>query len=403
MANLTIANTHPSRADIAANTAGNTAVARSSFLAHLTDDQIREGVRAHRERLMVNARRLMPGARAVDAANKRNVAGALADCNALFEVAKMPIAVPRSSDDLRQILQRVEDLQDSIRLQNQESAASCVDDLLGLDTTISGVPDKVATVRLDTGRPLNVVGNGYGVVQTMPALASLDALCQRGDAELLSVEQRSGGGDIRVTALVGVTEFTQADGAPNTLAHLVMFEVNHTGERVNSFMLETIRVECFNGMTSRTVAKKHTLRHTSRVGERVEDFGREILAAIIGDVEAEREMFLAFSQRRMTPAAFTSFATEWLGGDPRELEEEKQTPAKLTRFDNAMKELEGLFADGNQGAGATAYGAYNSVTRFLEGKKERLDDWKKAARKFQSNLDGEGQRKRQRAVRLLER
>ena len=274
-----------------------------------------------------------------------------------------------------------------------------VDGVKNPDAAISECASHVATVRTDTMTQLGVVGKDYGVVQTATGMEALDILAKRGDVDIVSVENVNGGARVRVTALIGVTTFLSANGAPNTLGNFAVFEASHDGTACFTASVYTLRLECFNGMTSRQVVKVHKLRHTSKVSDRVEATTLSILSVLIGDVAAENEIFKRLTTRPMTTREFGEFTTELLGGEIAE----DASDAKKTRRENTVKELTEYFLGGNQGAGPTAWGAYNSVTRWVEAKREGIEDAKKAAAKFTSNLEGDGQKKVARARKLLTR
>ncbi len=328
----------------------------SSFLARMTDAEIRAKVETHGAKLI---KRVFPGQH-VEA---NNLPDALIEAGASFEVRKDPLMVVHSAD------------------------------------AAGEVETHKATVRVDTNAVLGVVGADYGVVQTLDAFRAVGILAERGDIALQNVEVIGGGARVRVTGLLGVTSLLSADGAPNTLCHYGMFSASHDGNSSVTSWLYTLRVECFNGMTSRKLIGAHTLRHTSLVGKRVEEYATTVLADLLGDVEAERAVFSQLINRRLGTGEFGAFAVTLLGGPLAD----DASQSMRTRRDNAVEELIGYFVGGNQGAGPTAWGAYNSVTRWIEGKREGIADAAKAAKKFASNTDGNGNATIARALRLLTR
>lgn len=343
-------------------------VPNSSFLRGMTDDEIRAEVAKVGPQLIARA---FPGS-SVEA---KDLDGALVEANAAFIVEKHPLL-----------------------------AVNCPEGIDNPNAPITPVTSHVATVRTDSNATLGIVGKDYGIVQTRDAMGALDILAGRGDVEIRNVEQIGGGSRVRVTALLGTTEFPSMDGAPNTLGHFGVFEATHDGSAHTTASLFTLRVECFNGMTSKSIVKTHKLRHTSKVGERVDAMTQDILAELIGDVEAEKAFFLSLIDKRMSRSEFSGFATDLLGGEPtNDPEAEEYSQSKRTRFENQLNELCGYFEGGCQGAGETAWGAYNSVTRWVEAKREGIEDAVKAAKKFESNVNGDGQSKIQKAVRLLQK
>tara|TARA_R110000751_G_scaffold156520_1_gene261930 strand:- start:231 stop:1280 length:1050 start_codon:yes stop_codon:yes gene_type:complete len=341
-----------------------------SYLKGMTDEEIRAGIVEKGETII---KRAFPG----KWVKATGLADALEQTGCMFEVEKHP-------------------LMSANHVATKECPSGLVNDSVGIDESLT---EFVATKRTDTMKALSVVGKDYGVVQTMHGAEALDILSKRGELDIVNVESIGGGARIRITALLGVGSFPQFDGAPNTLANFAVFEVCHDGRHSNLYNLYTLRLDCFNGMTSRQHVSSHKLKHTSRAVDRVDAITADILATLLGDVEAEMEMFKALAARRMSVTDFEAFATELLGGEIQE----DATDSKKTRRENEMKELVEYFEGGNQGAGPTAYGAYNSVTRWVEAKKEAMADAAKFAKKFESNTNGSNQNKVAKALELLTR
>lgn len=256
---------------------------------------------------------------------------------------------------------------------------------------------EVATVRLDSGKRLGTVGVNYGLVQTEDSLLSLQVLVEQGAVDLRTVQAVDDGARIRIGAILGATEFPSLNGDVNTICHIGMFEASHDGRTCNSGAIYNARLECLNGMTSRSVVKVRTLKHTSRADTRLEAFSLDILSGLIGDAEAEMGIFKAMAVKPMARKEFLDFATDLVGGATSD----EDTKTKQTRRQNQIDELLGYFDGGNQGAGQTAWGAYNSVTRWLEAKREAMSDGIKAAKRFESNISGDGQSKIQKALKAL--
>lgn len=265
-----------------------------------------------------------------------------------------------------------------------------------------------ATVRIDrndAGEITNIqalapVGEkSYGIVQTSDAKIALDALIRGGKAIPTSVEVIDGGKRVRTTAFLGETKLNQQGGdVVDVLGHFAVFEATHDGSASITARLYTIRLACLNGMTSMELAERHTLAHRSNAADKVEEFAEKILQTLMEEAEAEMAIFQTMVDRAMSRAEFEAFAAEFLG-EP----DEDATKTRKTRFEKQYQELLEYFDGGNQGAGATTWGAYNSVTRWLEAKHERLEDAKKAAKKWGSTFEGDGAKKRARALKMLTR
>lgn len=336
----------------------------SMWLKNMTDDEIRSGIASQKDAII---QRHFPGT-SVQGDAVRNLNEALQAAGADFTVGKRPIFT---------------DLQ------------------VAADggTVAREIVTHKATFNERTGDTLGVVGANYGVVQFSEAFAAIDILAARGDLQIKAVEKIDHGSRVRVTALLGETVLPSVNGAANTLGHFAVFEASHDMACSVTASVYTLRLECFNGMTSREVVQTHKVRHTSKASDRMAEYTRTLLGELIGDAEAEVELFTRLTQKRLTARDFADFATEWLGGD---LEEEASN-RKTSRRERDIEELLGYWAAGNEGAGQTAWGAYQSVTRYIEAKRERMEDSTKAAKRFGSNVSGAGQKKVAKALRLLTR
>ena len=336
----------------------------SIYFRGMTDEQIREGVELKGESII---KRVFPGTE-VEA---ETLAQALEQSGADFQVGLRASGFAASE-------QGFDDPDSEI---------------------IEGLKKFAASVRLDTMTQIGAVGSTFGVVQTDDAMQAAAILIERGEAKPVSVEIVDGGAKVRLAVLLGVSKFDSIDGAPNTLGHFALFEATHDGSRSTSCCVFTLRIECLNGITSREICGVHKLSHRSKAADRAGDFAQEILSELIGDIEAETAIFTDLARRRMTREAFETFSHEWLGGD---LADDASLRTK-NRRDREREELLAYWEGGNQGAGETLWGAYQSATRFLEAQRERLEDATRAAKKFESNLEGDGQRKVSRALNLLRR
>ena len=262
---------------------------------------------------------------------------------------------------------------------------------------MSHVPMQVGMVRMDTGEVIGTVGPNYGVVQTADAFQALEILTEREDLQIRNVQIVNGGARIRVTALLGVTEFLSITSQPNTICHFGIFEATHDGTAKTTATAYSVRLESLSGLTSRDMVNTYGLKHTSKVGERVERHSSQILKGLIGDAQAEAAMFSSMVNREMKLTEFENFAHMILGGPIHE--DDSQT--KKTRRENQMEELVGIYNEGNQGAGSTAWGAYNTIASWLEIKREKYRGTDKEGNKFDSNLSGDGQSKLRKSLKLL--
>lgn len=273
-----------------------------------------------------------------------------------------------------------------------------------------GITDRLKLVnsyRTDTGAPLGIVGENYGVVQTDLQLGPLGELMRQGQVEAASVQVVQGGALVRVGAIIGAsTVGILPDGKPDTLAHMALFEVSHAGQKSNRVALYTIRLACLNGMTAQEMVRQYTLRHTSQAAERAKEATR-IFLGMQEEATREVEVFQQLRARPMSVPDFRAFANELLdeqrGTVDRQAKDEEHLEKLRKRRENAVEELVGFFTNGQGNRGATAWDGYNGITEWLDHKRSRrgVTDQRLLDGAFESNAFGSGNRYKARALRML--
>ena len=238
--------------------------------------------------------------------------------------------------------------------------------------------NKATVAVYNTGKreAIRAVGSEYPVIQTLDQLQALNILVEQGDLRIASVQKLRKGGAIKVTAVMGVSSFKSHDGAPNTLGHFATFTINHEGRGHNIAEIFTVRLECFNGMTTRQSVQKHKIRHSKDAAGKIEEMTAEIIEYLIQDVEDEANLLSSLVDRAMTRQEYTGFVDELLGTLPEDASDLKQNNRA-----SMVDELLAGWDSGNQGAGETRWGAFNSVTG-LQGQRIRSAENDEAAAAF---------------------
>lgn len=273
--------------------------------------------------------------------------------------------------------------------------------VLGEDQAVE-VPGRFATVRADNSKALGVVGRGYAVHTTMDQLAPVEVLMNRGEFELVKVQQVGDGARVRVSGIIGATALERIDGKPDVLAHLGTFEATHDGLKCMTGALSTLRLVCLNGMTSFQHVASYKVRHTLNAKERLDEASRLILG-IRGDAVTEAELFQSFARTRMSMHEMRDFSRRLLDEvrgrlDPTVLEQEELRKRSAKR-EREIEELLELFQHGHGNTGETLWDGYNSVTEWIDHKRTASSGrrrWSEESADF-----GAGNRIKGRALRLL--
>jgi len=141
--------------------------------------------------------------------------------------------------------------------------------------TLAGetVPDFYATVRMDTGAVLGVVGSRYQVVQNRESFAFLDGLLQDGVMKYESAGALRGGRIVWLLArLPSVDTIAEGD---STLRY-VLFSTSHDGSASIHAIPTSVRVVCANTLRIAT-SGDIGFRHTSGVADKLE-FAKKYLS-----------------------------------------------------------------------------------------------------------------------------
>jgi len=329
----------------------------SVFLKGMSDDQKRAAIaELPQDKITAILTRALPGLR-VD--HTGSLPDALAHVSADFRVEKRPLMA-----------------------------------VLDADNAVE-VPNRYATVRLDTGEPLGVVGTGYTVSQTLAQLAPVAVLIERGDAQLATLGVVNGGSKVRVSAYLGqsvVGQLPHGQG-PDVLAHFGLFEASHDGLSSTRGSLQTLRLVCLNGATAWDHVAKYNVRHTLNGEARVAEASR-IMLGLNAEIEREVKTFQRLHSTPMHGSAFQAFARQLLD-DVRGVTDSDAAEAKRTA---EVIELCDLFANGQGNGGSTLWDGYNSVTEWID---HRVRKNGKPAHTFESSRFGQGNEIKSRALRML--
>lgn len=266
------------------------------------------------------------------------------------------------------------------------------------DTAVE-IPGQAATIRLDTGAPLGVVGEGYGVVQNHEALAPADALIRSGELLSAAVRVVDGGKRVQLTGLIGASALAKPlpSGGPDILAHFVRFTTSHDWSSGVSEELGMLRLVCLNGLTAKSIHSRISVSHTANALDRLEK-ARAALGSFAAVAREEVADFDRLASERMTLPEYRAFAQELLN----QVRGEADTDRKRSKRERDIAELESLFCGGKGNAGETLWDGWQSVAEWIDGKRERAGK-AFSPKAWDSANAGHGARIKARARRLLTR
>lgn len=337
------------------------------FLAHLTDGEIADGIAGlPAAKLESMVTRHFPGQR-IQAAS---VTDALDKIGANFEVVKLPLRPARPDGEGTVMLPEM--------------------------------ATRVGLYRSDTWAELGSAGPSYGVLQNGEAFAAADVMVANGEMAIQSAQVIDSGARVRLSGLIGTSHIDALGQGVDVLAHFGVFEANHDGIHSTTGRLYTVRLKCFNGMTSADTSGAFNVRHTSLAADRLKEASAAMLNLSTAALE-EADCFAELAQRRMSEASFVEFANEMLDSIRKPLVEGESSERMFKNRDRDIADLVEFFEHGAGNVGETGYDAYNAVTEWVTPRIEKMRDAAQFAKKFESQATGYHARTKARALKILTR
>jgi len=262
----------------------------------------------------------------------------------------------------------------------------------------------VGLLRTDTGAEVGSATGSYGIIQSVDCFAAAQALVERGTLSLDFCQVVDGGAKVRLGGLIGSSTIYQASRPDDAdiLAHFVLFEANHSGAGKSTGQLYTLRLACFNGMTSKELAGQFGIAHYANGTKKMLEASAALLHVHEAAVE-EAAIFQRLALHELSLTRFREFAVDLLDDTRGFCDVDEDSKARVTRRVNDIEELENYFLKGAGNAGRTHYDAYNAVTDWLTPRRERLKDAQAFAKRFESTTSGNAATVRSRALNLLSR
>lgn len=273
------------------------------------------------------------------------------------------------------------------------------------------VPDFFATVRMDTGNALGVVGNAYEVVQNRNALRFFDSALGKGAAAIDTVGAL-GKGEV-IWAMAKIPDIVEiAPGDP--IEHYLLLTSSHDGSSAIKALFTPVRVVCNNTLSSALKGAKQvvSIKHTRNVEDAL-DAAHKVLAEGNRYWDRVRGAFKWLAKTEMTTETVQEFLEKLFPAKTRKKEvtvidpetgeavtTEQEIAEVATRTLNTRNQILELFegdALGADLAGKTAWGMFNAVTEYV--------DWQRKSRtginNWQNSVFGLGANLRQKAFEIL--
>lgn len=272
------------------------------------------------------------------------------------------------------------------------------------------VPDAYAVCRQDlprddTRRVLSVVGSKYAAIQNAEALAPCDALRAEG-ARIETVGVVRGGRTVFACLRLPDSIRIHGNGSTDEVAPYLNVFTSHDGSQACTIVTSPIRVGCINqlGAVMRSARNKWSYKHTCGGRFRLES-AKQLLHEARDYFRKSGERLQRFAETSVSDLFVGAYLAAMFPSGTGANGREKATKQTL----KARRRVWELFESEQPGAEhpalkGTAYGLLNAMTRFLEYEKPtRVSEGRQLVEaRLDSNWFGQGARRREKAVELLE-
>lgn len=230
------------------------------------------------------------------------------------------------------------------------------------------VPNKYATIRMDTNAPLGVVGNVYKVLQNKEAFSFFDAVIGMKEA-VYHTAGALGNGEI-IWILAKLNGIIRVKGDDITEKYILLTN-RHDGTGSVHMMFTPIRVVCQNTLNIALASDtklQAKLKHCSNVGMKVTEV-RDALGIIDHKFAFFQEASQKLATVELTQGAFNSYM-ERVGIKPTNDELATMEGRALTMAEKVIDEVTHLFEHGRgndaPGIKGTLWAAFNGVTEYVD-------------------------------------
>lgn len=233
--------------------------------------------------------------------------------------------------------------------------------------------DARATFRTDTGAVLGVVGMRYKPLQNRAAFKPFEAFIEAGEASIETAGVLFEGKRVWILAKLNRDNAEVVPG--DEIAKYLLLSHSHDGTLAVHYGLTPVRVVCANTEAmarSANASKLFRLKHTAKVGDRLDDISR-IVNVADARFEATVEQYRALAAKGIKTDDLDKYVKIVLGVDPDKDEEEISTRMKNT-IASVVEKFESGKGNTLPGVKGTWWAAYNAVSEFLSHERGRSEE-----------------------------
>lgn len=230
------------------------------------------------------------------------------------------------------------------------------------------IEKKMSTIRVDTGEPLGVVGDGYAIVQNREVFSFFDEFVDREEAIYETAGVLGKGEKIWVMAKLPAHIKV---GNNDRIQPYVVLMTGHDGRTAINGFITMIRVVCNNTLTAAksTASQKFSISHTASAHTKLKEAHKllNITNMLTGELE---ECFNIMSQKPITGKQANDLL-HFLLPNPEKENARNMNKSKRERIMSAL--TIGAGADMPEAKG-TAWGLFNGITYELDHMRNHADD-----------------------------
>jgi len=224
------------------------------------------------------------------------------------------------------------------------------------------IPNKYATVRSSDNRPLGVVGASYKPVQNVDALNFMDTLTESGEAKYETA------GSLQLGRIIWVMAKIPNGAGVDPVEKFLLCTTSHDGTSPVMVTATPVRVVCNNTLNAALKGSKNKfrIRHTTNVDDKIAEARKTLADSLVFfkklDITFDRMKDVKFNEDKLVALVETVFGAPEDGEDLSSRQENR-----LQKITDKVLELSKTGAGTNlDGVKGTAWGAYNSITEYLD-------------------------------------
>lgn len=229
--------------------------------------------------------------------------------------------------------------------------------------------DHKATVRVDTGDVLGVVGPRYHPLQNAEAFAVFEPMVDAGLITLETAGSLQGNRRIWILARVANDAARQTVVRDDRVEMFILLSHSHDGTLAIRFGLTPIRVVCANTLAmahDASTSKLIKVLHTKSAVQNLENL-RDCLNLAVGEFQATIEQYRNLANKGINQADLRKYIKVVFG-----IKDEQEKNSSY--FDKIIPLFERGRGNDLKGSYGTAWTAYNAVNEFLVWEKGRTPE-----------------------------